>query len=170
MGSILVLKTPTSGRQSMQETRASYGDGNMGIEGCGRAVGNFWMGAMRAWVDPVGGYAQMGRAIAASTAEAMDIVAPDLVDAFSTNNARPQSLHGTQGPSAQGGSRGSPSLIKAGDQLLQAIYRRHARGNSLFSNARDGSFEDVSISSGAWFGRWAWGCDFLDFNNISLVF
>ena len=53
---------------------------------------------------------------------------------------------------------------KAGDQLLQAIYRRHARGNSLFSNAKDGSFEDVSISSGAWFGRWAWGCDFLDFN------
>ena len=53
---------------------------------------------------------------------------------------------------------------KADDQRLQAIYRRHARGNSLFSNAGDGSFEDVSISSGAWFGRWAWGCDFLDFN------
>ena len=53
---------------------------------------------------------------------------------------------------------------KTGDQLLQSVYRRHARGNSLFSNAKDGSFEDVSLSSGAWFGRWAWGSDFLDFN------
>ena len=53
---------------------------------------------------------------------------------------------------------------KAGDRQLQSVYRRHARGNSLFRNSGDGTFEDVSIESGAWFGRWAWGSDFLDFN------
>ena len=53
---------------------------------------------------------------------------------------------------------------KADDRQLQSVYRRHARGNSLFRNSGDGTFEDVSLESGAWFGRWAWGSDFLDFN------
>ena len=53
---------------------------------------------------------------------------------------------------------------KVDDRQLQSVYRRHARGNSLFRNSGDGTFEDVSIESGAWFGRWAWGSDFLDFN------
>ena len=53
---------------------------------------------------------------------------------------------------------------KIDDRQLQSVYRRHARGNSLFRNSGDGTFEDVSIESGAWFGRWAWGSDFLDFN------
>lgn len=53
---------------------------------------------------------------------------------------------------------------KIDDRQLQSVYRRHARGNSLFRNSGDGTFEDVSLESGAWFGRWAWGSDFLDFN------
>ena len=53
---------------------------------------------------------------------------------------------------------------KFDDRQLQSVYRRHARGNSLFRNSGDGTFEDVSLESGAWFGRWAWGSDFLDFN------
>lgn len=47
---------------------------------------------------------------------------------------------------------------------LQAIYRRHARGNSLFRNPGHGSFEDVSEESRAYFGRWAWGSGFIDLN------
>jgi hypothetical protein len=47
---------------------------------------------------------------------------------------------------------------------LQAVYRRHARGNSLFRNRGDGSFEDVSLESGAYFGRWSWCSGFADFN------
>ena len=44
------------------------------------------------------------------------------------------------------------------------IYRRHARGNSLYRS--DGSgFEDVTISSGVEMGRWAWCSDFVDFDN-----
>ena len=44
------------------------------------------------------------------------------------------------------------------------IYRRHARGNSLFRSERS-DFEDVTISSGVEMGRWAWCSDFLDFDN-----
>ncbi len=53
---------------------------------------------------------------------------------------------------------------KAGDRQLQGIYRRHARGNSLFSNSGGGAFEDRSLAGSSWFGRWAWGSDFIDFN------
>ena len=44
------------------------------------------------------------------------------------------------------------------------VYRRHARGNSLFRNARTG-FEDVTLSAGVEMGRWAWCSDFVDFDN-----
>ncbi len=53
---------------------------------------------------------------------------------------------------------------KASDTDLQGLYRRHARGNSLFQNRGDGTFEDVSLASGAYFGRWAWASGFVDFN------
>ena len=45
------------------------------------------------------------------------------------------------------------------------IYRRHARGNSLFRSERTGRFEDVTIPSGVEMGRWAWCSDFVDFDN-----
>lgn len=44
------------------------------------------------------------------------------------------------------------------------IYRRHARGNSLFRSERS-HFEDVTIASGVEMGRWAWCSDFVDFDN-----
>jgi hypothetical protein len=51
------------------------------------------------------------------------------------------------------------------DQLdLQRLYRRHARGNTLFRNRGDGTFEDVSEETRALFGRWAWASGFIDFN------
>jgi hypothetical protein len=46
-------------------------------------------------------------------------------------------------------------------------YRRHARGNSLFRNHGDGKFEDVSIESSTFMGRWAWASLFADVNNDS---
>lgn len=46
----------------------------------------------------------------------------------------------------------------------KAIYRRHARGNSLFRSERS-RFEDVTIRSGVEMGRWAWCSDFVDFDN-----
>jgi hypothetical protein len=47
---------------------------------------------------------------------------------------------------------------------LQGLYRRHARGNSLFRNRGDGTFEEVSEETRAFYGRWAWASGFIDFN------
>jgi Flp pilus assembly protein TadD/peroxiredoxin len=48
---------------------------------------------------------------------------------------------------------------------IKAIYRRHARGNSLFRNRGDGTFADVTLEAGAEFGRWAWASDAFDFDS-----
>ena len=48
---------------------------------------------------------------------------------------------------------------------VRALYRRHARGNSLFRNRGDGQFEDVSQKARAEMGRWAWSSDALDFDS-----
>ncbi|HEU0108609.1 MAG TPA: FG-GAP-like repeat-containing protein, partial [Vicinamibacteria bacterium] len=48
---------------------------------------------------------------------------------------------------------------------VRALYRRHARGNSLFRNRGDGGFEDVSEKARAEMGRWAWSSDALDFDS-----
>ena len=47
-------------------------------------------------------------------------------------------------------------------ERLREIYRRMSRGNSLFRNLGDGRFEDVSLRSGTFFGRWSWSGQFLD--------
>lgn len=44
-------------------------------------------------------------------------------------------------------------------------YRRHAKGNSLFSNLGDGTFEEVGAEADVELGRWAWSSDFFDFDN-----
>ncbi len=49
-----------------------------------------------------------------------------------------------------------------GDQGALDAMRRHARGNSLFRNLGDGSFEDLSVESGITMGRWAWGAEMVD--------
>ncbi len=45
------------------------------------------------------------------------------------------------------------------------LYQRHARGNTLYQNAGDGSFRDVSLETGVTMGRWAWASKFADINN-----
>jgi hypothetical protein len=53
----------------------------------------------------------------------------------------------------------------ADDSGVRNLFRRHARGNSLFANSGDGKFKDVTRSSGTNMGRWAWGSLFCDLNN-----
>jgi len=48
---------------------------------------------------------------------------------------------------------------------VRALYRRHARGNSLFRNLGDGRFEDKTLEARAEMGRWAWSSDALDFDS-----
>lgn len=51
------------------------------------------------------------------------------------------------------------------DHDTLAELRRHARGNSLFRNAGDGRFHDVSVEAGVTMGRWSWGSLFTDINS-----
>jgi len=48
---------------------------------------------------------------------------------------------------------------------IRALYRRHARGNSLYRNSRDGKFQNVSGQAGVEMGRWSWCSDFWDFDH-----
>jgi tetratricopeptide (TPR) repeat protein/peroxiredoxin len=48
---------------------------------------------------------------------------------------------------------------------IRALYRRHARGNSLYRNLGDGHFENASALAGVEIGRWAWCSDAWDFDH-----
>jgi Tfp pilus assembly protein PilF/peroxiredoxin len=58
-----------------------------------------------------------------------------------------------------------PGFMPDAPPEIRDIYRRHARGNSLFRNRGNGTFEDVTLTARAEFGRWAWSSDALDFDN-----
>jgi tetratricopeptide (TPR) repeat protein len=58
-----------------------------------------------------------------------------------------------------------PGLKPDASAEIREIYRRHARGNSLFRNRGDGGFEDVTLQTGAEYGRWAWSSDAFDFDS-----
>jgi len=58
----------------------------------------------------------------------------------------------------------SAAFMKEASEEVRSLYRRHARGNSLFRNLGDGRFEDVTIAARAAMGRWAWSSDALDFD------
>jgi Tfp pilus assembly protein PilF len=57
-----------------------------------------------------------------------------------------------------------PGFMKDAPADVRALYRRHARGNSLFRNLGDGRFEDVTLRARAAMGRWAWCSDAFDFD------
>jgi Tfp pilus assembly protein PilF/peroxiredoxin len=57
-----------------------------------------------------------------------------------------------------------PGFMKDAPAEIEALYRRHTRGNSLFRNRGDGRFEDVTLAAHAEMGRWAWCSDTLDFD------
>ncbi len=44
-------------------------------------------------------------------------------------------------------------------------WHRHAKGNSLFRNKGDGTFEETGDMQGVEMGRWAWASDGIDFDN-----
>ncbi len=53
-------------------------------------------------------------------------------------------------------------FLDGADAATRAGFQRHARGNSLFRNRGDGTFEDVSELAGVTMGRWAWGSIFTE--------
>jgi tetratricopeptide (TPR) repeat protein len=60
---------------------------------------------------------------------------------------------------------GEPGFKPDAPQDVRDLYHRHARGNSLFRNRGDGTFEDVTLGARAEYGRWAWSSDAFDFDN-----
>ncbi|MES1257146.1 MAG: VCBS repeat-containing protein, partial [Acidobacteriota bacterium] len=57
----------------------------------------------------------------------------------------------------------------AGQRVASAvssgILQQHAKGNSLYRNRGDGTFEDTGAAEGVEMGRWAWSSDGIDFDN-----
>jgi Flp pilus assembly protein TadD/peroxiredoxin len=58
----------------------------------------------------------------------------------------------------------APAFMPDAPPQVRALYRRHARGNSLFRNRGDGRFEEKTLEARAEIGRWAWSSDALDFD------
>jgi Flp pilus assembly protein TadD/peroxiredoxin len=50
-------------------------------------------------------------------------------------------------------------------EAIRALYRQHARGNSLYRNLGNGKFQNVSQAAGVDVGRWAWSSDAWDFDH-----
>jgi tetratricopeptide (TPR) repeat protein len=57
------------------------------------------------------------------------------------------------------------AFAAAPDQAMQDGYRRHSKGNSLYRNRGDGTFESTEAAEGVEMGRWAWSSDGIDFDN-----
>lgn len=56
-----------------------------------------------------------------------------------------------------------PAFVPGRD--LKAAYRNHTKGNSLYRNKGDGTFEQTALAENVEMGRWAWGADAFDFDN-----
>lgn len=59
----------------------------------------------------------------------------------------------------------SQEKFKPGAPEVKERLQRFAQGNSLLRNLGRGEFEAVPYAAGAAIGRWAWGSQFVDFNN-----
>ncbi len=60
---------------------------------------------------------------------------------------------------------GQKQFHAAAPESIRELYRRHARGNALYRNKGDGTFENVGQQAGVEMGRWSWSADFFDFDH-----
>ncbi|NRB44566.1 MAG: VCBS repeat-containing protein, partial [Verrucomicrobiales bacterium] len=72
------------------------------------------------------------------------------------NDGKPDLYVGNMFSSAGHRISSQDRFHEGADETTKDHYRRHARGNSLYKNMGNGTFSDVSISSGVSVGRWAW--------------
>jgi tetratricopeptide (TPR) repeat protein len=54
---------------------------------------------------------------------------------------------------------------RAAPANIQALYRKHAMGNSLFRNNADSAFRNTTGESQTGMGRWSWSSDSFDFDH-----
>jgi len=57
---------------------------------------------------------------------------------------------------------------KDAPEQVRALYRKHAMGNSLLRNNKNGGFQDTSASARVEMGRWSWSSDAWDFDHDGL--
>ncbi|MGA8028878.1 MAG: CRTAC1 family protein, partial [Bryobacteraceae bacterium] len=57
------------------------------------------------------------------------------------------------------------NFVPGREEPAKEAYRRHTKGNSLYRNRGDGSFEDTTFQQHAEFGRWAWSSGGHDLDN-----
>jgi tetratricopeptide (TPR) repeat protein/peroxiredoxin len=50
-------------------------------------------------------------------------------------------------------------------ERIRGLYQRHARGNALYRNQGDGTFQNLGREAGVEMGRWSWSSDFWDFDH-----
>jgi Flp pilus assembly protein TadD/peroxiredoxin len=50
-------------------------------------------------------------------------------------------------------------------ESIRELYQRHARGNALYRNRGDGTFQNIGRQAGVEMGRWSWSSDFWDFDH-----
>jgi len=58
-----------------------------------------------------------------------------------------------------------PAFRPARGPDLREAYRRHSKGNSLYRNRGDGTFEETGPRQQVEMGRWAWGAEAFDFDH-----
>jgi tetratricopeptide (TPR) repeat protein len=54
---------------------------------------------------------------------------------------------------------------KKAPEKIRELYQRHARGNALYRNLGDGTFQNVGHTAAVEMGRWSWSSDFWDFDH-----
>ncbi len=60
---------------------------------------------------------------------------------------------------------GQPQFHQQAPARIRGLYQRHARGNALYRNRGDGTFENVGRKAAVEMGRWSWCSDFFDFDH-----
>ena len=60
---------------------------------------------------------------------------------------------------------GQKQFHQQAPENIRELYQRHARGNALYRNKGDGTFENVGERAGVEMGRWSWSSDFWDFDH-----
>ena len=61
-------------------------------------------------------------------------------------------------------SASSVILLSRPSKTNEEAYRRHTKGNSLYRNAGDGTFQDQGAQQRVEMGRWAWASGGFDLN------
>jgi tetratricopeptide (TPR) repeat protein/peroxiredoxin len=57
------------------------------------------------------------------------------------------------------------AFMKGAPETVRALYRRHAKGNSLYHNQGNGNFVERSADAGVEKAGWAWSCAAWDFDH-----